>query len=672
MRLNREQQAAVDYLDGPLLVLAGAGSGKTRVITAKIAHLIATQHTAARHIAAVTFTNKAAREMRDRLKQQLGAEAQRLRVSTFHTLGLDILRHQPQAVDLKANFSIFDARDTLQVLRELSSSEGSRLEHQQWSISRWKNALVAPDQALDQATDEDTSATARLYASYTRQLRAYNAVDFDDLILLPWQAFRGHPELLAQWQRRIRYLLVDEYQDTNACQYQLVRQLVGDSGALTAVGDDDQSIYAWRGAQPQNLRLLQTDFPRLKLIKLEQNYRSAQPILVAANAVIANNPRLVDKRLWSHIPAREPIRILECDTDEMEIERVLQDLIRHKLQHHGSYGDYAILYRSNHQGQAFEPILRQKNLPYRLSGGQSLFDHAEVKDLMAYLRLLVNPDDDAAFIRVVNVPRREIGPQTLEKLAQYANQRQISLLAACFEYGVLTHLGESAAQKLGQFAEFVVRYGERAERGDTNAAIRDAINAIDYRGWVVDQARDKRTGEKRLKRVDALVDWLERLATDLPSLAERVARLTLVDLLQRQEEAREDAAISLMTLHAAKGLEFPQVYLVGVEEDNLPHRNSLEGDAAPSETTGHGLEEERRLFYVGITRAKFGLTMTYAKQRKRYGELVDCEPSRFLDELPADICREGQNAPSVDHQALGRSVLANLKAKLAARNENPS
>src|SRR3569832_204536 len=595
--LNPAQRAAVRYLGGPLLVLAGAGSGKTRVITQKIAYLIKECGIEARHIAEVTFTNKAAREMKGRVAELMaGKEAKGLQVSTFHTLGLNILRRELAALGYRPGFSIFDAEDSASLLRELMRREfndDSQVSNVQWQISRWKGLLLDPAQAMAAADGAAAQVMAAgLYAQYQRHLKAYNAVDFDDLILLPALLFRDRPDILGAWQNRIRYLLVDEYQDTNGSQYHLVRALVGVRGALTVVGDDDQSIYAWRGAAPESLALLQEDFPNLKVIKLEQNYRSAGRILKAANQLIANNPHVFEKKLWSELGYGAPLRVIETRSDEHEAEAVVSEILSHKFKHRTDYRDYAILYRGNHQARLFEKTLREQRIPYYLSGGASFFSHTEVRDLMAYLRLLVNPDDDSAFLRVVNVPRREIGPSTLEKLADYASGRGVSLFTACFELGLRQQLSERAAERLEYFA-----------------------------------------------------NWL----TDLGS------HMSLMDILLRGEEENKNDCEHLLTLHAAKGLEFPHVFLVGMEEEYLPHRSSIEEGK---------LEEERRLAYVGMTRARKTLTFTLAAKRKRGGDMSSREPSRFLQELPADDLQWEGGSRAVDpeqRQQRGQAHLANLR-----------
>ncbi|MDX1251825.1 MAG: DNA helicase Rep [Gammaproteobacteria bacterium] len=671
--LNPRQRAAVRHLDGPLLVLAGAGSGKTRVITQKIAYLIQECGIAPRHVAAVTFTNKAAREMKERVGGLLaGKDARGLMVSTFHTLGLNIIRREIKALGYKPGFSIFDAQDSAALIRELMhkafSGDGEQVERIQWQISRWKSTLITAEQAREAADgDAVLTAAAAIYSEYERYLKAYNALDFDDLILKPVMLFTQQPAILDAWQNRIRYLLVDEYQDTNASQYRLVRLLVGPRGALTVVGDDDQSVYAWRGAQPENLALLQQDFPRLTVIKLEQNYRSTGRILKAANHLIANNPHVFEKTLWSDKGYGAPLRAIQARNEEHEAERVVSELISHKFKHRTDYRDYAILYRGNHQSRLFERMLREHRIPYFLSGGTSFFAHTEVKDIMAYLRLLVNPDDDSAFLRVVNTPRREIGPTTLEKLGEYSKGRNVGLFTASFELGLEQHLPERAVEKLRRFSEWLADIGDRAQRGDPIAAVKDMIQAIDYETWLKDTCKDLKTAERRMENVNELIGWLERVYgqpaaygenQEEKSLADLVSHMTLMDILDRGDGENTGDCVHLMTLHAAKGLEFPHVFLVGMEEELLPHRASIIED---------NIEEERRLAYVGITRARETLTFTLAARRKRQGEMTGCEPSRFLQELPQDdLTWEGIGAevdPQVK-QERGQAHLANLRGLL--------
>jgi ATP-dependent DNA helicase Rep len=664
--LNDRQLAAVRYIDGPLLVLAGAGSGKTRVITRKIAWLVQECGLAPHHIAAVTFTNKAAREMKERVGQLLkGREARGLRVSTFHTLGLDIIRREIKLLGYNSGFTIFDAQDSAGLIRELlrrDNVEDELAQAMQQQISSWKNRLISCDLALQQAEDQARQRAAHLYTAYQRHLRSYNAVDFDDLIMLPVTLFESNPAVREAWQNRIRYLLVDEYQDTNATQYRLVQLLGGQRAALTVVGDDDQSIYAWRGAQPENLALLANDYPRLKVIKLEQNYRSMGRILKAANALIAHNPHVFDKQLWSAHGYGDPIKVVAATDEEDEAARVIAAIVHHKFQHGGSYADYAILYRGNHQSRLFERALREQRIPYYLSGGTSFFSHIEVKDVMAYLRLLVNPDDDAAFLRVINVPKRGIGATTVEKLGNYAQQRGVSLFTAAFEVGLQSQLGEREHHKIDHFTHWLVAMGDRAKRGDPIATIRDLLQEIDYETWLNDSSKDLKQAERRMGNVNELLAWLGRMVEQEDEgkvdLAAMVAKLMLIDILDRQSENENSDRVSLMTLHAAKGLEFPHVFLAGMEEEILPHRTSIEEET---------IEEERRLCYVGITRAQRSLTLTLATRRRRGGELVRGEPSRFLKELPADDLvwsGVGVQQSAEEREQQGRAAISTLRSML--------
>ncbi|MGD8616663.1 MAG: DNA helicase Rep [Gammaproteobacteria bacterium] len=662
--LNPEQRAAVREVQHPLLVLAGAGSGKTRVITHKIAHLIEECAVPARNIMAVTFTNKAAREMRERVSRLLHGDAGRgLVVSTFHTLGMRLLRREARALGYKPSFSIFDSQDSQHLVDELLRSRPAPFpaESLRSQISGWKNELVLPEQAVGLAQSELELAAAMLYGEYQRSLRAYNAVDFDDLILQPVLALREHDRVREHWQHRVRHLLLDEYQDTNGAQYRLVQLLVGKTTPFTAVGDDDQSIYAWRGANPENLRRLRDDFPRLKVIKLEQNYRSAGCILKCANQLIANNPHVFEKRLWSALGYGSPLRVIGCRDGDHEAERVVSEILHHHFTHGTRHGDYAILYRGNHQSRAFEKVLREHSISYHLSGGTSFFEYTEVKDLLAYLRLLVNEDDDRAFLRVVNTPRRELGAATLEKLGAVAARQGLSLLNACFEAGLAETLNSRALARLREFAHWVVALADEAQRGDAMAVVHQLIEDTDYRGWLQDSARDPAQAERRLQNVEELLGWLERMSKqgeEAPALAEMVARISLLDRLDRSDEGNDDC-VRLMTLHAAKGLEFPHVFMVGMEENLLPHRSSIEAD---------DFDEERRLAYVGITRAQKSLTFTHAHKRRRAGEWESCAPSRFLSELPENDIRwdrPGAAKTAEEQKQRGQAHLAQLRGLLA-------
>lgn len=637
MKLNPGQNEAKKYVEGPCLVLAGAGSGKTGVICQKIAYLIQNCGYKAKHIAAVTFTNKAAREMKERVVKMMDKSLTRgLTVSTFHSLGLDIIRQELKTLGYKPGFTLFDDQDSLALLKELTQEQldGDKdlLNKLQMTISSWKNELLLPDAAMTQASDADTQLFAEFYALYQKHMKAYNALDFDDLILIPTLLMRNYPEVRTRWQKKIQYMLVDEYQDTNASQYELIKQITGEQGLLTVVGDDDQSIYSWRGAKPQNLVLLGKDYPNLKLIKLEQNYRSSGRILKCANTLIANNPHVYDKALFSELNYGVALRVLQTKNEDHEVERVVGELIGHRFLNKSKYKDYAILYRGNHQSRLLEKALMTNRIPYKINGGTSFFSRAEIKDMMAFLRLLVNPDDDNAFLRIVNVPRREIGPTTLEKLGSYANMRQISMFAASFELGLEQHLGGRGLISVQKFTRWLVETADHAERGDTSVVLRSMVREINYEDWLYDSSPSAKAAEMRMKNVTQLFSWvtqmLEGVEDEEPmTLAQVVTRLTLRDMMERNEDEEDTDQVQLMTLHGSKGLEFPYVFLIGMEEGLLPHQTSMdEGN----------VEEERRLAYVGITRAKRELIFTYARERRQYGEVSRTEASRFLHELPQD------------------------------------
>ncbi|SHE76713.1 ATP-dependent DNA helicase Rep [Modicisalibacter ilicicola DSM 19980] len=671
-KLNPRQQEAVRYIDGPCLVLAGAGSGKTSVITTKIAYLVQECGMSARRIAAVTFTNKAAREMKERVGQMLkGREGHGLTVSTFHTLGLNIIRAELKALGYKPGFSLFDPEDAKVLLRDLMQKDAQvdadQINRVQNQISTWKNDLILPAQALSRAVDEDEQYCARLFEAYNRHLKAYNAVDFDDLILLPVVLLSSDVEALARWRRKIHYMLVDEYQDTNVSQYLLVKLLMGERATFTVVGDDDQSIYAWRGARPENLVTLGEDFSRLRVIKLEQNYRSTGVILRAANTLIANNPHVYEKTLWSDMGQGDPIRIVVNRHEEAEAERVASEILTRRIKESAEWRDFAVLYRGNFQARLLELKLQHYQIPYKLSGGTSFFSRNEIKDAMAYLRLLINPGDDNAFLRIVNVPRREIGPGTLEKLANYANDqatgRGVSLFAACHELGLEQILSTRAVERLGRFVHFIDGVRRRMDQNDAIAAIREMIRDMDYEAWLFQNASAPTIAERRMANVWTLIDQLEKSmereeGEETDDVESAISRLVLRDILEQQAEEDDSDRVQLLTMHASKGLEFPHVYLMGLEEELLPHRNSIEAGT---------VEEERRLAYVGITRARRTLTLTLARQRKAYGELMDCTPSRFLDELPEEDLEWEGRADKEDpdrKQARGKDAIAGLRSLL--------
>lgn len=659
MQLNSAQQQAIRLTQGQVLVLAGAGSGKTRVITEKIAHLIEKEGHRPQRIFAVTFTNKAAREMQERLSKRLGEAAKGTRVSTFHTLGLDICRREYKKLGIRATFSLFDDADTMQLLRELSKDsevDSDRLKQARQQISLAKNRLQTAESLLVVATNEEEAWLARLYAAYQQSLQAYSALDFDDLIARVVWLFQQHPEVETHWRERVGYLLVDEYQDTNPVQYELMKRLVGKHGQLTCVGDDDQSIYAWRGAAPEVLTLLQQDYPQLTVVKLEQNYRSSSRILHAANQLISHNPHLFDKELWCDRGLGEQIRILACSDEQTEAERVVSELLVHKIKHQAHWQDYAVLYRSNHQARLIERALREQDIPYRLSGGQSFFDRTEIKDLLAYLRLLDNPDDDAAFLRIANTPKRDIGPQTLSKLADYAKGRGVSLNAACSEMGLAQSLPERSLLTLRRFADFLDRWRPEFGGMQLPQQLMQFLIDLQYEVWLMESADNPKKAARQWQAVLDLIQWVERLVEKHDGawgLSELVRHLTLINTLERQNDEAHRDEVALMTLHAAKGLEFPHVFFIGLEEGILPHQNSIDAN---------GVEEERRLAYVGVTRAQRSLTLTYARSRKRYGEQQSTTASRFLEELPLDdIYWEGKDE-QMDAQAKAQIAADHLAA----------
>jgi len=671
MKLNPQQQQAVEYVSGPCLVLAGAGSGKTRVIINKIAHLIGKCGYLPKQIAAVTFTNKAAREMKERVAHSIGKESSKeLIVSTFHTLGFDIIKREYKHLGFKANMTLFDEHDQMALLKELTADllqkDKELLRTLINRISNWKNDLCSPQQAMTLARDKQEQTFAHCYDRYNKQLRAYNALDFDDLIMLPTLLFKQNAEVRSKWQEKIRYLLVDEYQDTNTSQYELIKLLVGDRARFTVVGDDDQSIYSWRGARPQNMVRLRDDFPALRVIKLEQNYRSSQRILHCANILIDNNDHVFDKKLFSNLGEGEKLQIIEAKNEEHEAERVVGELIAHRFIAKTHYRDYAILYRGNHQSRLLEKILMQNRIPYKISGGTSFFSRAEIKDMMAYLRLVVNQDDDAAFLRIVNTPKREIGTATLEKLGSLAQEKHVSLFEAIFDFELIQRVTPKAYDALQKFARWIVELNDEIQRSEPERAVRSMLASLHYEEYLYEYATSPKAAEMQSKNVATLFDWVADMLkgdefNEPMNLNQIVTRLTLRDMLERGEEKDDSDQVQLMTLHASKGLEFPHVFLIGMEEGILPHQTSIDED---------NVEEERRLAYVGITRAQQNLWFSLCKERRQFGELIRPEPSRFLLELPENDLQWERDKPPLSaeqQQAKTQSHIANLRAILRGK-----
>ena len=675
--LNPAQLQAVHHLGGPCLVLAGAGSGKTRVIVHKIARLLQAG-LAPREIAAITFTNKAAAEMRERAKALVGPRAAReLVVSTFHSLGVRMLRADGARLGLKPQFSILDADDVLGVLREAGGTTDAPLARRwQWTISLWKNQGLDAAAAQAVAADDDERIAARVMQRYEERLAAYQAVDFDDLIGLPLKLLQRDEEARVRWQASFGHVLVDEVQDTNAVQYELLKQLVARQPRFTAVGDDDQSIYGWRGATIENLRRLPQDFPTLKVIPLEQNYRSTGHILRAANAVIARNPKLFEKTLWSEFGDGEPVRVLQCDSEEHEAERAvaLIQAIRSGAVVGGAgavrFADFAILYRANHQARVFEQKLRAAQIPYKVSGGTSFFDRAEIRDLVAWMRLLVNHDDDPAFLRAVTTPRRGIGHQTLATLGEFAGRARVSLFEALHAASLGSVLKGRAIDSLHEFGRYVVDLASRAQDAVGAEAARATMLAwldeIGYQTHLHEQGDSDKLAAARWGHVLDFVDWVARRCggeIDSDGSSSEAAPLSLRDVAQSVSviaslaERSDDAdVVTLSTLHAAKGLEWPHVFLASVVEGLLPFRSDAD-DATPER-----LEEERRLMYVGITRARRTLVVGTLKRRRRGRETVAATPSRFVAEMKLE-----ESQPREDP----RERLRRLRDELASRPATP-
>ncbi|MDM7456364.1 MAG: UvrD-helicase domain-containing protein [Tepidimonas sp.] len=679
--LNPAQLDAVYHLRGPSLVLAGAGSGKTRVITHKIARLIQTGLEPER-IAAITFTNKAAAEMRERARTLVGKAAQGVLLCTFHALGVRILREDGAALGLKPQFSILDADDIVGLLKDCGgTTDTTTARHWQWRISQWKGAGLTPEQALAQARDEAERQIALVMARYHERLAAYQAVDFDDLILLPLKLLREHAEVRQRWQQRLGHVLVDEYQDTSAVQYELLKALVGHGERpdppLTCVGDDDQSIYGWRGATLDNLKRLPQDFPTLKVIKLEQNYRSTNAILRAANAVIGPNPKLFPKTLWSALGEGEPVRVLDCDHEEHEAERAVARIQGLRAQG-AAWRDCAILYRANHQSRAFEVALRKAQIPYRVSGGTGFFDRAEIKDLCAWLRLLANEDDDPAFLRAVTTPRRGIGHQTLAQLGQVAAGLKLSLFETLLAPTLQATLAPKALAALHEFGRFVHALQHRARHAVGHEAARvvlmEWLADIGYERHLHDHADSAQQATQRWANVLDFVDWmvqrcggqlddtggvaLERTPRPLLEVAQTVA---LISTLAEREQDQD--AVTLSTLHAAKGLEWPHVMLVGVNEGLLPFKPDADGEAALNAAR---IEEERRLMYVGITRAQRTLVVSWLRARRQGRQRVAAQPSRFIAEMQLDAATARE-----DPRARLRALREEFAARASARPASP-
>lgn len=658
--LNLAQQEAVNYMHGPCLVLAGAGSGKTRVITHKIARLIQAGLEPKR-IAAITFTNKAAAEMRERAKGLIGRDAKNVVVCTFHALGVRMMREDGAVLGLKPAFSILDADDVTKILKDAGgTSDIATARIWQWTISKWKNMGLNAAQAEAQAADDNERITARIMARYEERLVAYQSVDFDDLIGMPLKLLKDFDEVRAKWQAALGHILVDEYQDTNATQYEVLKALAGERGRFTAVGDDDQSIYGWRGATLDNLRKLPIDYPTLKVIKLEQNYRSTSAILRAANNVIGPNPKLFPKTLFSELGEGEPVRVVDADNEQHEAERAVARIQSLRAgdaasqgQQYKEFRDFAILYRANHQARVFEQALRRAQIPYKVSGGQSFFDRAEIKDLCGWFRLWVNNDDDPAFLRAVTTPKRGIGHTTLAALGTFASQYKLSLFEALFSPSLPSVMAKRALDGLHEFGRYIndLEYRARQTTGaeDSRAFLMEWLKEIEYEKHLYDGEDSEQAAASRWTNVLEFCDWMSQrcggqiddtsgatVESERKSLLEVAQTISLLSTISEREQ--DQNVVTLSTLHASKGLEWPHVMLIGVNEGLLPFKLDDDGGRQEkvSESTLERLQEERRLMYVGITRAQRSLAVSWTKRRKQGREMVAAQPSRFIAEMALD------------------------------------
>jgi DNA helicase-2/ATP-dependent DNA helicase PcrA len=648
-RLNPQQSSAVTHLDGPLLLLAGAGSGKTRVITCRIVYLLEKCAVPARQILAVTFTNKAAREMRERVEEMVGkAACKGMVIATFHSLCVRILKTNIERLGYKKNFSIYAAADQQQLVKrllkdEIADASAKDADQVLWQISDAKNRMIRPEQFTSSSKDPVSCLTALVYPRYQKELKAYNAVDFDDLLMLTVRLLEEHPDLLDHYQQYFRYQMVDEYQDTNPVQYRLLKLLAGGHGNLCVVGDDDQSIYGFRGADVETILNFERDFPGTRVIKLEQNYRSSGNILAAANAVIKNNDKRKEKALWTADGPGRPIDYLLCMDDEDEacqvVERIYAEKSRQKLE----FSDFAILYRTNTQSRAFEEQLRYENIPYVLIGGQQFFDRKEVKDVIAYLKVLLNPFDEVNLLRILNYPKRNIGATSADKMIRYSAETELPLWNVLQQPEQVAELPTRTLEAVAAFVELVEKYRRRFRQPlRLSETLRELLTELKLAEEIYRQENDAQKARRRIENqeevVNAMAAYLERDAE--PSLAGFLDKVSLLDdespRANDKEKKLAQNAVTLMSLHSSKGLEFPVVFLVGMEEGFLPHKKSI------YET--FDIDEERRLCYVGITRAQRQLVMLGAQQRRKYGQLEQREPSRFLTEIPEELLQ--RNAAS--------------------------
>jgi DNA helicase-2/ATP-dependent DNA helicase PcrA len=634
--LNQEQREAVEFVEGPLLVLAGAGSGKTRVLTHRIAYLIGHCGIPTESILAVTFTNKAAKEMRERVEKTLGGDAAGLWLGTFHSTCVRILRKEIGHLGRSRGFVIYDDADSVGVVKlalkhlNLDPKEYDPKRYR-WRIDQWKNDGILPAKAAEKALDLDDELAVDIYTEYQKIMTDAEALDFGDLLLLTVELFRRHPAVLHHYQQRWQYVLVDEYQDTNRVQYDLVRLLSAEHNNLCVVGDPDQSIYAWRGADIRNILDFENDYEGTRVIKLERNYRSTQPILSGASAVVSNNSDRHEKSMFTEREGGDLIRYFEAVDDREESQFAIREILSRNRREHRRYGDFAILYRTNAQSRSFEEELLKYDIPYTIVGGQRFYERAEIKDVMSYVRLIVNPSDDQALRRVINRPVRGIGKTTVDKASDLAYQRGVGLLQGLEAYAQTAPA--RSAGKVNAFLEMMSRLNVEFAERRVDVVINEVLKAT---GYLAALEKDGSTeAETRVENLKELVVSAEDFhvanagnpdpeRSELEVFLDQVALVSDLDNYEQRTEV-----VSLMTVHSSKGLEFPFVYLVGMEEGIFPHASSSRDTA--------GLEEERRLCYVGMTRAMEHLTLSYAGERRRYGGLNYQTPSRFLNEVPEEL-----------------------------------
>ena len=629
--LNPEQLRAVTTIAGPILIIAGAGSGKTRVITYRIAHML-DEGIPQSAILALTFTNKAAREMEERVKSLTGKKLQNLTVSTFHAFGVRILRQDIDKLGWRENFSIYDETDKASLIKE----SARELQFTSDALDLYKIANLFSNIKTGRKNWETANDMYRaLYESYEQGLKLYNAVDFDDLIMLPIRLFHEHPDVLAKYRSRYTYIMVDEFQDTSRQQYELMRLLADKN--IAVVGDDDQSIYSWRGADYQNIVQFEKDFPGVKEIRLEQNYRSTETILSAANGVISHNTNRKDKKLWSGNGSGKPIELFMPENESAEADFIAESIQGIAMEERRTYDDFGILMRANSQSRAIEEALLQANIPYTMSGGTSFFERLEIKDIVSYLRVAANQSDDINLLRIINTPRRGIGRSTISAINETAKQNSSTLWDAIryLQKDPAGALSDSAKKSLGEFIDTIE--GARAKlfggRGLANK-VRELIDDVQYRDYIIGEfQKNEKAVRFKLQNIETLLMSIETWENNPdnfdPSLFNYLNRITLLS----RDDIEDDGGkgkVNLMTIHASKGLEFPVVFIAGAEEGLMPHARSVE------ETDGD-VEEERRLFYVAITRARDKLLITSCQKRRRMQATVECTPSRFLEEIPENL-----------------------------------